>query len=101
MEFAGGLMYVMREVFGLQREQMLCEPNERHGRFLLNEIMLSGNMGHYDERTKMADRSTRWKRFWLMNKHNLRLISYYPGETLWAPFARIKVWAWRKWNGWI
>lgn len=101
MEFAGGLMYVMREVFGLQREQMLCEPNERHGRSLLNEIMLSGNMGHYDERTKMADRSTRWKRFWLMNRHNLRLISYYPGETLWAPFARIKVWAWRKWNGWI
>lgn len=101
MDFAGGLMYVMHEVFGLQREEMLCGPNERHGRFLLNEIMLSGNMGHYDERTKNADRSTRWKRFWLMNKHNLRLISYYPGETLWAPFARIKVWAWRKWNGWI
>lgn len=101
MEFAGGLMYVMREVFGLQREQMLYEPNERHGRFLLNEIILSGNMGHYDERTKNADRGTRWKRFWLMNKHNLRLISYYPGETLWAPFARIKVWVWRKWNGWI
>lgn len=101
MDFAGGLMYVMREVFGLKREEMLCEPNERHGRFLLNEIMLSGNMGHYDERTKMAVRSTRWKRFWLMNKHNLRLISYYPAETLWAPFARIKVWAWRKWNGWI
>ena len=101
MQFAGGLMYVMHEVFGLQREQMLCEPNERHGRFLLNEIMLSGNMGHYDERTKNADRSTRWKRFWLMNKHNFRLISYYPGDTLWAPFARIKVWAWRKWKGWI
>lgn len=101
MEFAGGLMYVLREVFGLQREQMLCEPNERHGRFLLHEIMLSGNMGHYDKRTKNADRSTRWKRFWLMNKHNLRLISYYPAETLWAPFARIKVWVWRKWNGWI
>lgn len=101
MQFAGGLMYVMHEVFGLQREEMLCEPNERHGRLLLNEIMLSGNMGHYDERTKNADRSTRWKRFWLMNKHNFRLISYYPGETLWAPFTRIKVWAWRKWNGWI
>lgn len=101
LKFAGGLMYVMREVFGLQREAMLCEPNERHGKFLLNEIMIAGNMGHYDERTKMADRSTRWKRFWLMNKHNLRLTTYYPAETLWAPFSRIKIWAWRKWKGWI
>lgn len=101
MKFAGALMYVLEEVFGMEREAMLCEPNERHGKFLLNEIMLAGNMGHYDERLKGARKETRWQRFWLMNRHNLRLISYYPAETLWAPFTRIRYWAWRKWNGWI
>ena len=101
MKFAGGLMYVVHEVFGLQREQMLCDPNERHGKFLLNEIMISGNMGHHDERLKEAQKGTRWQRFCVVTKHNMRLVSYYPAETLWAPFTRVKIWAWRKWNGWI
>lgn len=100
-DFAGAIMYVLREVFGMERSLMLCEPNERHGKFLLNEIMIAGNMGHHDERLKEADRSTRWKRFWMMNKHNLRLISYYPAETLWAPFTRVKIWAWRKRKGYL
>lgn len=93
--------YAMREMFGLQHEQMLCVPNERHGKFLLNEIMISGNMGHHDERLKEAHMGSRWQRFCMVTKHNMRLISYYPAETLWAPFIRIKIWAWRKWNGWI
>lgn len=29
---------------------MLCEPNEKHGTFLLGEILFAGNMGSYDER---------------------------------------------------
>lgn len=99
--FAGALMYAMREMFGLQHEQMLCDPNERHGKFLLNEIMISGNMGHHDERLKEAQKGTRWQRFCVVTKHNMRLVSYYPAETLWAPFTRVKIWAWRKWNGWI
>ena len=100
-KFAAGMMWMLERVFGLQRADMLCEPNERHGTFLLNEVLLSGNMGHYDERTKNADRSSRWKRFWLMNRHNFRLFSYYPAETLWAPWSRVRYWVWRKWNGWI
>lgn len=99
--FAGALMYVMREMFGLQHEQMLCNPNERHGKLLLNEIMISGNMGHYDERLKEVQKDTRWQRFCMVTKHNMRLVRYYPAETIWTPFTRIKIWAWRKWNGWI
>lgn len=99
--FAGALMYVMCEMFGLQHERMLCEPNERHGQFLLREIMIAGNMGHQDERLKEVQKGTRWQRFCMVTKHNMRLVSYYPAETLWAPFTRVKIWAWRKWNGWI
>lgn len=101
MKFAGALMYVMQEVFGMKRQMMICEPNEKHGRFLLNEIMLAGNMGTHDERLKDALRGTRWQRFCMVTKHNMRLLGYYPLETLWGPFSRISIWAWRKWNGWI
>lgn len=99
--FAGALMFVMREIFGLKRERMLCNPNERHGKFLLNEIIIAGNMGHHDERLKDLHGRTRLLRFYKITKHNMRLIGYYPIETLWAPFTRVKIWAWRKWNGWI
>ena len=37
--FVGALMQVMHTVFGLERELMLCEPNEQDGKFLLDEIM--------------------------------------------------------------
>ena len=100
-QFAGGLMWVLGEVFGLERESMICKPDEWHGRFLLGEIMLSGNMGHYDERLKAAQRHTRWQRFMLQNKHNLRLLRFYPAETLCDPISRFYIWTWRKWNRWI
>ena len=80
---------------------MFCIPNPKLGKFLLKEILLSGNMGYYDYRLTNIDKDTRWKRFMLMNKHNLRLYGYYPLETLWAPISRLEIWAWRKINGWI
>ena len=54
--FVGGVMHVLKVVFGLTEAQMLCQQNDRHGVFLLKEIMLSGNMGHYDERLKDKDK---------------------------------------------
>lgn len=97
--FAGGVMHVLKVVFGLSEEQMLCQQNEKHGRFLLKEIILSGNMGHYDERLKGKDRSSSLKRFWMVTWHNMRLLNYYPAEVLWGPFARISLWIWRTKNG--
>ena len=97
--FVGGVMHVLKVVFGLTEAQMLCQQNDRHGVFLLKEIMLSGNMGHYDERLKDKDRSSGLKRFWMVSKHNMRLLNYYPAEVLWGPFARISLWIWRTKNG--
>lgn len=101
LRFAGAIMYVMHEVFGLDESMMICKQDVKYGKFLLDEIMIAGNMGHHDERLKDTRRDTRWRRFWVMTKHNTRLLGYYPAETLWAPFTRIKIWTWRKCNGWI
>lgn len=45
MRFARATMYVMREVFGLEEEYLLVAPDEKAGRFLLDEIMQAGNFG--------------------------------------------------------
>lgn len=47
---ATAVMYVMQKVFCLDDKYLIVKADERLGRFLLNEIMLSGNFGFYDKR---------------------------------------------------
>ena len=49
-KFAGALMWVLHEQLGLEEKYLIADPNEKEGRFLLNEILQSGNIGHYDTR---------------------------------------------------
>ena len=90
--FAAAVMWVMGHVFGLEREYMLCEPDEKEGRFILDEIMQTGNFGYGDSRYK---RHSKLKR---MTKHGLHLLIHYPSEVLWTPVWLVyhKVWKYRK-----
>lgn len=92
--FASGLMWVMQEVFGMKEEYLLCVPNEKEGRFILQEVMMTGNMGHSDTRN-WGSQKTAFKRF----IHNLRrdahLINHYPQEILFQPFFSIWLYFWR------
>lgn len=87
-KFAEAVMWVLKHVFGLEREYMLCEPDEKEGRFILNEIMLTGNFGQGDSRYK---RHSKLKR---MTKHGLHLLIHYPSEVIWTPIWLVyhKVW---------
>ena len=48
--FAGALMYVLKELLGMPEKYLLCEPSEKDGKFLMEEILMSGNFGHGDPR---------------------------------------------------
>lgn len=99
-KFAGALMWVMQEVLGLNREYMICEPSEKHGQFLLNEIMIAGNFGHYDSRlaslnVKKGQLSYQIKHAWRRIKRNMRFFTSYPEEVFWEPYARMSHFAWK------
>lgn len=86
--FAGALMYVLAEVFGLEREKMLTPPAEKEGRHLLREVMLAGNFGHSDTRfTHHADGTL--GAFLTRTRRNMKFLKYYPSEVLWSPLWKL------------
>lgn len=101
VKFAGGVMYVMRECFDMDKEYFLCEPNERHGKLLLKEILVAGNFGHYDDRIHLNAKDERFSNGFIILKRNLRFLCYYPSEVLWSPIWKVWHWGWRKWKGYL
>lgn len=92
-EFAGAVMYVLREVMGLDEKRMICAPDDRRGRLLLEEIMDGGNFGHYDERNHFGQ-GTLWhniQRF----RRDWRMLRFYPSEALSEPLFRACHFLWR------
>ena len=92
-EFAGAVMYVLREVMGLDEKRMICAPDDRRGRLLLEEIMAGGNFGHYDERNHFGQGALwhniqRFRRDW-------RMLRFYPSEALSEPLFRVCHFLWR------
>ena len=97
--FAAAVMYVEQKVFGLADGRMLCGPDEKAGRFLLDEIMRAGNFGQHDPRIQAAH-SGGLVRLYINNVCRLsRMIKFYPSEVLWAPFWKAGHWVWRKAKG--
>lgn len=99
LRFAGAVMYVEREVFGLQKEYMICEPDEEAGRFLLDEILRAGNFGQYDPRIREAHSGGLLKLYLNSLRRIFRMVKFYPSEVLWAPFWKAGHFVWRKGKG--
>lgn len=85
MRFTRGVMWIMKEVFWLPEDFLLCEPDAKEGRYLLNEIMQSGNFGKYDNRFNRSS-ATKIVQLKLFLKRSLHLVENYPQEALWMPW---------------
>lgn len=100
-KFAGGVMYMLHECFKLDSEYFICETNERHGRFLLSEILTAGNFGHYDSRYQHEPSENRFANGLITMKRDMRYLCYYPSEVMWMPFWKLWHWCWRKKKGYL
>ena len=105
-KFAGAVMYVMREVFAMPEEMMLCKPDRKRGRKLLNEIMQGGNFGKFDARYNWAETTNGSMDYrgvsyaFARLRHNFQFLSDYPSEVLWEPLFRVYHWFWRRCRLW-
>ena len=82
MNFVGATMWIMKEIFGLEDKFLICPPNRQNGEFLLKEVILSGNFGHYDKRICRIQNDQFVFRVFQSFKRNLRFLYIYPQEVL-------------------
>lgn len=94
--FASATMWVLQEVFGLEEEYLITVPNESDGQFLLEEIMIAGNFGHYDKRILRKSHESDLSYGLRKVKHNFRFFSSYPSEVVWSPLFKLWHLFWRK-----
>ena len=99
--FAGGVMWILEEIFGMSNTYSLCTANSKHGKFLLSEILIAGNFGHYDKRINHTKGNNRLMSGVFQLKRNIRFLTYYPSEVLWSPIWKVWHWCWRKRKGYI
>ena len=94
--FASAAVWLFDEVFGMAMIDAPWNPNEREGRFVLNEIMVGGNFGKGDDRYKKANSHAGI----LGNiiRRNLHLASHYGSEALMAPLYYVWHFCWKRLN---
>lgn len=87
-KFAGAMMWIMQEMLCLDESYIIVEPDEKEGKFILNEILHSGNMGYYD--TRLGDKTGEGviHRYFRMTRRDMRFICHYPSEALFEPLFR-------------
>ena len=88
LRFAAAVTYVEREVFGLRDEYMICTPDEKAGRFWLDEILQMGNFGQNDKRFQLKNEDSHLKRFWQISISKWRFIDHFPNEAGKPPIQR-------------
>ena len=95
-KFAGAIMYIMQEVFGMPASRLIVPPDEKYGKFVLNEVLEAGNFGKHDERNRFG-RSQLGHNLQRVCR-DIRLVKYFPIEALSEPIFRTWHFFWRMKN---
>ena len=87
LKFGGAVMWVLQKVLLMEKDWLICEPDEKRGKLLLNEIMQTGNFGYSDRREsrKLSEYSATLG----IIARNMRLIRLFPEEALYAPITGV------------
>lgn len=94
--FTKGIMWIMREVFGLSDELLLTAPDSRAGRMMLSEMLMGGDFGKYDSRNRLSKSNHRVCRAWGGIVRNVRFLNLAPELVICDPFWRAWHYVWRK-----
>ncbi len=101
LKFAGAVMYVLQRVCGMDDGSLVTRPDDKRGRLLLDEIIVSGNFGKFDNRLKNRKEEDLIRFNLVALKRQLRFLKYYPMDIISIPFFKVWHWCWRKKKGYL
>ena len=93
--FAGGVMWIMKEIFGLDEDKLLISPQMNVGSLIIKDIERGGNFGHGDTYPGWRVNSKLQMFIW-RTWRSFKVFQICPSEVFWAPFYRISQWLWIK-----
>ncbi|MBO4263635.1 MAG: nucleotidyltransferase family protein [Bacteroidales bacterium] len=93
--FSGAVAYVLQQIFHVPQDCFLFPPDGRSGRFLLEEVLLSGNFGQYDSRNAHDRKEGPLAHTFRKVRRGFRFFFRYPGEVLWMPAFMLWQYLWR------
>ena len=96
LPFARQLMWVLSQVLGLDEQLLVARQDERRGRLLLSEMLAGGNFGMHDDRPLSGFYASGLKSNLQRLVRDLRMMRYFPSESLWEPAFRIWHYFWRR-----
>jgi len=82
--------------FLLSADSPLPAPDKKEGKFMLNEIMTTGNFGHWDERNTISADDNTIIKYCKKMKYYARYAKRYPSEFLWLPISSLYIRFWRR-----
>ena len=86
MRACGAVMWLLQQVFGLERDLMLCEPDRWRGERLLKLALTDGNFGQYKVVPKPKNVFVRWY------KDRVRTLKWLPFDPVNVVFKELKYW---------
>ena len=78
---AGAVMWVLKEVLGLEDKYMIAPVDEKRGNMMLSIIMEGGNFGHYNPTKKKA---RTWSNLVRSRFNWIKLIQFDAQEVIWG-----------------
>ncbi len=93
-KFARGVMWIERDILGIDEDYLLFEPSEKIGKLMLHEMMEGGNFGHHDQRYKGRQRGL-IARGMADTYRLLKLFPAFPQESLWKIWNKIENQRWK------
>lgn len=88
LKFAQGVMWVEKELLGLEEKYLIVEPSEWIGRAILQTIEEGGNFGHHSSVNVYRHQSS-FGRVVGGAKQSLRAMRYFPMEATWKLLKKL------------
>lgn len=78
---AGAVMWIQKEVFGLEDEYMIAPVDEMRGKMMLSIVMEGGNFGHFNPNNNIT---LSWSNLVYRRFKRFRLLKFDAREVIWG-----------------